>query len=98
MRGGVSDHQGQRLGGLRRGKMVNRAVFIHIPIHAVCPAHTSLAQQQHFLGSAGPSKPALSFLHNLNFNEQDWQRGSMSDGLSKSLSGEVYIAFQVFLG
>ena len=71
MRGGVSDHQGQRLGGLRRGKMVNRAVFIHIPIHAVCPAHTSLAQQQHFLGSAGPSKPALSFLHNLNFNEQD---------------------------
>lgn len=71
MGGGLSDHQGQRLGGLIRGKVVNRAVFIRIPIHAVCPAHTCLAHQQHFLGSASPSKPALSFLHNLNFNEQD---------------------------
>lgn len=98
MGGGVSDHEGQRLGGLRRGKMVNRAAFIHVPIHALCPAHTSLAHQQHFLESAGPSKPAGYFLHNLNFNEQDWQRGSMSDGQSKSLSREVYIALQVLLG
>lgn len=93
----MSDHEGQRLGGLRRGKMVNKAVFIHIAIHALCPAHIFLAHQQHFLGSAGSSKPALYFLHNLNFNEQDWQRGSMSDGQSKSLYREVNIAFQVFL-
>ena len=68
----MSDHKGQRLGGLRRGKMVNRAVFIHIPIHALCPAHIFLAHQQHFLGSAGSSKPALySFTTSTSMSKTD---------------------------
>ena len=72
MGGRVSDHQGQRLGGLRRGKVVNRAVFIHVPIQAVCPAQTSWPTSSTFLGQqALLSQPSPSSITLTSISKTD---------------------------